>query len=115
VSSTPSINEIDEMLTERVAARVAAGPMWPMQAEPAWRDGDTYLRRRRGDKLVTLGPDLFTNLAEMAAIRPPLPELLPPEIAERVAVFDQLLDFADAEPYQAVERSGRAARCASRD
>jgi hypothetical protein len=98
--------EIDEMLAERVAARVAAGPMWPMQAEPAWRDGDTiYLRPRRGDKVVTLGPDLFTNLAEMAAIRPPLPEPLPAEVAERVAIFDRLLDLTDAEPYQAVEET----------
>jgi hypothetical protein len=99
-------DEIDEMLAERVAARVAAGPMWPMQAEPAWRDGDTiYLRPRRGDKVVTLGPDLFTNLAEMAAIRPPLPEPLPAEVAERVAIFDRLLDLTDAEPYQAVEET----------
>ncbi len=99
-------DEIDEMLAERVAARVAAGPMWPMQAEPVWRNGDTiYLRPRRGDKVVTLGPDLFTNLAEMAAIRPPLPEPLPAEIAGRIAVFDRLLDLADAEPYRAVEET----------
>lgn len=50
-------------------------------------------------------PDLLTNLAEVAATRPPLPEPLPAEIAGRVAVFDRLLDRADAEPYQVVEET----------
>jgi hypothetical protein len=96
-------DEIDEMLAERVAARVAAGPMWPMQAEPVWRDGNTlHVHKRHGDRVITYEADVYTNLAEMAAIRPPLPAPLPPEIAERVSVFDRLLDLADAEPYQAV-------------
>jgi hypothetical protein len=98
--------EIDEMLAERVAARVAAGPMWPMQAEPVWRDGDTlHVHKRHGDRVMIYEADVYTNLAEMAATRPPLPEPLPVEVAERVAVFDQLLDLADAEPYQTVEET----------
>jgi hypothetical protein len=99
-------DEIDEMLAERVGARVAAGPMWPMQAESVWRDGNTlHIQKRRGDRVVIYEADLYTNLAEMAAIRPSLPEPLPAEIAGRVAVFDRLLDRAEAEPYQTVEET----------
>jgi hypothetical protein len=99
-------DEIDEMLAERVAARVAAGPMWPMQAEPVWRDGNTlHVHKRHGDRVMIYEADAYTNLAEMAAIRPPLPEPLPADVAERVAVFDRLLDLADAEPHQAVEET----------
>src|SRR6266540_6319746 len=61
-----------------VAARVAAGPMWPMQAESVSRDGNTlHIRKRRGDRLIVYEADLYTNLAEMAATRPPLPAPLP--------------------------------------
>jgi hypothetical protein len=99
-------DEIDEMLAERVAARVAAGPMWPMQAEPVRRDGNTlHVHKRHGDRVMIYEADAYTNLAEMAAIRPPLPEPLPAEVAERVAVFDRLLDLADAEPHQAVKET----------
>ncbi len=104
ISAEASAAQIDEMFAERVATRVAAGPLWPMQAEQAWRDGNTiHVRQRRGDQLVVHPPDTFTNLSEMAAIRPSLPGTLPGDIAHRVAVFDSLLDRADAEPYQAVE------------
>jgi len=98
--------EIDEMLAERVAARVAAGPMWPMQTEPVWRDGNTlHVHKRHGDRVILYEADAYTNLAEMAAIRPPLPEPLPTDVTERVVLFDQLLDLADAEPYQAVKET----------
>jgi hypothetical protein len=92
------------MLAERVATRVAAGPLWPMQAEPAWRDGNViHVGQQHGDHVVIHGPNTFTNLAEMAANRPPLPGTLPPDVAQRVAVFDSLLARADTEPYQVVE------------
>jgi hypothetical protein len=104
ISAEASAAEIDEMLAERVATRVAAGPLWPMQAEPAWRDGNTiHVRQQHGDRVVVDMPDTSTNLAEMATIRPPLPGALPGDIARRVAVFDPLLSRADTEPYQAVE------------
>jgi hypothetical protein len=104
ISTEASAAEIDEMLAERVATRVAAGPLWPMQAEPAWRDGKTtHVRQQHGDRVVVHAADTFTNLAEMAALRPPLPETLPSDIAQRVAVFDSLLGRADTEPHQAVE------------
>jgi hypothetical protein len=104
ISTEASAGEIDEMLAERVATRVAAGPLWPMQAEPAWRDGKTiHVQRHHGDRVVIHTADTFTNLAEMAALRPPLPETLPSDIAQRVAVFDSLLGRADIEPHQAVE------------
>jgi hypothetical protein len=104
ISTEASAAEIDEMLAERVAARVAAGPLWPMQAEPAWRDGKTiHVRQQHGDRVVVHAADAFTNLAEMAALRPSLPETLPFDITQRVAVFDALLGRADTEPYQAVE------------
>jgi hypothetical protein len=104
ISAEASAAEIDEMLAERVATRVAAGPLWPMQAEPAWRDGNTiYVRQQHGDRVVVDMPDTFTNLAEMAANRPPLPGTLPGDIAQRVTVFDSLLARADTEPYQAVK------------
>jgi hypothetical protein len=104
ISTEASAVEIDEMLAERVATRVAAGPLWPMQAEPAWRDGKTiHVRQQHGDRVEIHGPDTFTNLAEMAALRPSLPEALPSDIVQRVAVFDSLLGRADTEPYQAME------------
>jgi hypothetical protein len=104
-------DEIDEMLAERVAARVAAGPMWPMQAEPVWRDGNTlHVHKRHGDRVILYDADAYTNFAEMAAIRPPLPEPIPAVVADRGAVFDRLLDLADAEPYQARSRRGRLIR-----
>jgi hypothetical protein len=104
ISTEASAAEIDEMLAERVATRVAAGPLWPMQAEPAWRDGKTiHVRQQHGDRVVVYAADTFTNLAEMAALRPSLPETLPSDIAQRVAVFDSLLGRADTEPHQAVE------------
>jgi len=107
MSTEASAAEIDEMLAERVATRVAAGPLWPMQAEPAWRDGNIiHVRQQHGDQVVVHGPDTFTKLAEMAAIRPSLPETLPGDVAARVAVFDSLLARADTEPYQAVEAAG---------
>jgi hypothetical protein len=111
ISAEASAAEIDEMLAERVATRVAAGPLWPMQAEPAWRDGNTiHVRQQHGDRVVIHAPDTYTNLSEMAAIRPSLPETLPPDIAQRVAVFDPLLDRADTEPYQAVEAAWSSLR-----
>jgi hypothetical protein len=99
-------DEVDEMLAERVATRVAAGPLWPMQAEPAWRDGnEIHVRRQRGDKIMIHDVDNFTNLAEMAQTRPNLPSPLPSAIAERISIFDSLADLADAEPYRAVQEA----------
>lgn len=96
--------EVDEMLTERVAARVAAGPLWPMQAEPAWRDGDAiHVRRGPRDRLVIEGPDVFTNLANMAAHRPALPSNVPSDVTQRLAGFDSLLARADSEPVEAIK------------
>jgi hypothetical protein len=61
------------------------------------------VQQQHGDRVVVHAADTFTNLAEMAALRPPLPETLPSDIAQRVAVFDSLLGRADTEPHQAVE------------
>lgn len=104
LSAEASAVEIDEMLADRVAVRVAAGPIWPMQAEPAWRDGDTiHVQQRRGDRVVIHGPDGFTNLSEMAAIRPVLPSTIPGHVTQRVAIFDSLFALADTEPFAAIE------------
>jgi hypothetical protein len=104
ISTEASADEIDEMLAERVATRVAAGPLWPMQAEPAWRDGKTiHVQQQHGDRVVIHAADTFTNLTEMAALRPSLPETLPLDVAQRVDEFNSLLGRADIEPYQAVE------------
>lgn len=97
--------ELDEMLAERLAARIAAGPMWPMQAVDAWRDGhEVHVRQRRGDKIIVHSHDNFTNFAEMAGARPALPASVPPKVSQRVgATFNALLELADSEPAGAVE------------
>ena len=97
--------EVDDMLTERVAARVIAGPRWPLRPVDAWRDGKTiHLRKERGDKVMIEEADLYSNLVEMASERPELPQQTPEAIRARVeAAFDPLLDLADTEPDRAIE------------
>jgi len=103
VTAEATAGEVDEMLAERVSVRMAAGPVWPLQAESVWRDGDTlHVQKRRGDTVQIYDADVYTNLGEMAAVRPPLPTPLPDRVRERTAVFDQLLSLADADPHQAV-------------
>lgn len=98
-----SADEIDEMLHERVAMRAAAGPMWPMQAESVWRDGETlHIRKRHGDRLEISDADRYTNLSEAAAIRPIQSEPISGEMAKRLIVFDGLSQLANTQPYQAV-------------
>lgn len=98
-----SAAEVDEMLQDRVAVRVAAGPIWPMQAHPAWRDGNTInVQQGRGDRIVVHGVDNYTNLAEMAANRPDISGPIGPEIQERLAVFDSLIGRAETEPVAAI-------------
>lgn len=101
-----SAAEVDEMLQDRVAVRVAAGPIWPMQAHPAWRDGNTInVQQGRGDRIVVHGVDNYTNLAEMAAKRPEFSGTIVPEIQERLAVFDALISRADTEPVTAIKEA----------
>jgi hypothetical protein len=97
-------SEVDDMLTELIGARIAAGPRWPMQPVDAWRDGrEVYVRVERGDKLVE-SADLYTNLAEMARERPELPQQVPEAIRARVdAAFDPLIPVADTDPGRAVD------------
>lgn len=106
ITAEATAGEVDEMLAERVATRVAAGPVWPMQAESVWRDGDTlHVHKRRGDKVVIYDADNYTNLSEMAAIRPALPDPLPNRVRDGVAVFGSLLAKVDADPHQAVKEA----------
>lgn len=101
-----SAAEVDEMLQDRVAVRVAAGPNWPMQAHPAWRDGNTInVQQGRADRIVIHAVDNTINLAEMAANRPNISGTIRPEIQERLAVFDRLLGRADTEPVAAIQEA----------
>ncbi|MDQ4105140.1 MAG: hypothetical protein M3186_16035 [Actinomycetota bacterium] len=97
--------EVDDMLTERVSVRIAAGPRWPLQAVDAWRDGNkVHIRQERGDILYIRSPDNFTNLTEMARERPALPAQVPKSVSNRVAAaFDPLLALADSQPDRAVQ------------
>jgi hypothetical protein len=97
--------EVDAMLIERVSARIAAGPRWPMQPVDAWRDGRTvYVRAEHGDAVAVHRADNYTNLMEMARERPGLPQQLPPTIRARVkATFDPSLALVEANPARAVE------------
>ena len=92
------------MLTERVAARIAAGPRWPLQPVDAWRDGRTvHVQLERGDELLVHSPDNYSNLMEMARERPELPGPISLAIQARVgAMFDPLLALADSDPAGAV-------------
>lgn len=114
--------EVDDMLTERISARTAAGSRWPLQPVDAWRDGSrVHVRRERGDEIHLHGPgdhvrgephakivvhdlDDYTKLMQMARDRPGLPPELPPPIHARIAAtFDALLTLADADPARAVQ------------
>jgi hypothetical protein len=99
--------EVDDMLTERVGVRIAAGPRWPLQAVEAWRDGNNvHVRLERSDVLEVIGPDNFTNLTEMACERPALPAQVPTSVSSTVAAaFDPLLALADLEPGRAVDEA----------
>ncbi len=41
ITKQASASDVEEMLSKRVAARVAAGSTWRIQTKPVWRDGDT--------------------------------------------------------------------------
>lgn len=116
LTTEATASDIDAMLSERIAVRLAAGPMWPMQAESAWRSGNKlHVQKRRGDHVTLYEADLYTNLAEMAATTPSLPEPLPRDITERLAVFDRLIRGAGADPYRAVEEAWETLRAIVRD
>lgn len=97
--------EVDEMLSERVGARIAAGPRWPLQPVEAWRDGRTiHIQQERGDRVVVHGEDRYANLIEMARERLELPAQVPTEIEDRVrAMFGPLRRLVDEDPVHAVE------------
>jgi hypothetical protein len=102
-TSEAAAAEVQAMLEERDAARLASGPLWPMGVADSWQDGDRlYVRQPRGTKLIVLGPDNFTNLVEMSAARPELPSPLPEDLEARLRVFDDLFDQADIDPAQAI-------------
>lgn len=106
LTAEASAAEVDEMLQERVAVRVAAGPIWPMQNQPAWRDGNTiHVQQGRGDHIVVHGVDNYTNLAEMAAKRPELPSTIDSDIQKRLAIFDSLIGRANTEPVAAIKEA----------
>lgn len=116
VTAEATAAELDEMLSERIAVRLAAGPMWPMQAEPVWRSGNMlHVQKRRDDHVNIYEADLYTNLAEMAATRPSLPEPLPTDITERLAVFDRLGQVAGSDPWSAIEEAWEPLRAIVRD
>lgn len=97
--------EVDDMLLERVSARSVAGARWPEQPVDAWRDGShVYVRLERGDQLNSLAPDSYTNLAEMARVRPRLPSELPEDVQRQVAaILEPLTALAPTDPRGAVE------------
>jgi hypothetical protein len=99
--------EVDDMLVERVAARFAAGPRWPMQPVEAWRDGRTiHVRKERGDNLAIHEADLYTNLGQMTRERPDLPPDIPEATRLRIEVaFDPLILIADSDPGRAVDEA----------
>lgn len=116
VTAEASAAELDEMLSERIAVRLAAGPMWPMQAESVWRSGKAlHVQKRRGDHVIVYEADLYTNLTEMAATRPSLPEHLPGDITERLVAFDRLHQVADSDPWRAIEEAWEPLRAIVRD
>lgn len=93
------------MLTERVSARIAAGPRWPLQPVDAWRDGRTvHVQVERDDKVSIHSAEDHSNLMEMARERPEPPREIPPANTTRVAVtFDPLRSLVAVDPPRAVE------------
>lgn len=96
--------EVDEMLTERVGARIAAGPRWPLQPVEAWRDGrKVHVQLERGDHVMIHGEDRYTNMMEMARERPQLPPEVPAEIVDKVtARFAFVTNLIDPNPARAI-------------
>lgn len=97
--------EVDDMLTERVSARIAAGPRWPLQPVDAWREGrKVHVQVEQGDQVIISGPDTYFNLMQMARERPDLPAEIPPAINTRItATFDPPRFLADSDPARAVD------------